>query len=384
MKKFVLINVFIACACTFGVAQDTRSEVEKVGEILDAFTVDTITSVYDLQLIRQKVELRQKAVYRLEQQIDKVNYQITVNIANQKEIHDRVELTRQELEKILLITYKNLDFYSQFGFIFSSEDFSQAFKRFLFLQELTAYREFQIELLNQYKKEIVRFDSSVFNLRNEQRMLLELKTEEKERLEKAIRKRQTVQISIEEKSRLFSAALKSEKRSEKLMNREIEDKVTIYKTTIEGDRPLVFSRYSKQNRKFFSKKGKLMPPVSNSIVVSFFGRQKHPVLDNVIIKNDGIIYRTPLDAEVVAVHDGVVKSVFQISGAQIGVLVSHGNYFTLYANLDKVDVVENAEVKLGQRLGKVARIKNYGLLKFQIWKELDQLNPGEWLLSYYR
>lgn len=383
MKKLLLTNFIVFFIFNAVFSQVEMEEINKKNNLIESFPVDSVESLQDLALVKQKVKLRQQAIYAIEKQIDKTNYNITVSIAQQSELQTQLDLVRQEFEKILLLTYTNIDFYSQFGFIFSSDNFTQAFKRFLYLQELGAYRQYQMEMLADYKVQVSTFDSTVFDLRNQQRKLLALKMEQNDKLEEAMRKREYAQHNMQAKKKQFSKALENDKNASNVIQSEVKKRVTLYKTSLQADKPLVFSQFSKQNKSFFGQKGKMASPVQKSVVVSFFGKQKHPFLENVIIKNDGIVYSTPLKASVKVVFEGEVKRVFTISGSKLAVLVSHGSYYTLYANLKTVDVVEGQKLKLGTVLGQVAKKNKYGLLKFQIWKEDQRLDPKNWLASMF-
>jgi len=76
-----------------------------------------------------------------------------------------------------------------------------------------------------------------------------------------------------------------------------------------------------------------------------------------------------------------VSSVFVIPGYNSAVMVRHGNYITVYANLSKVYVSSGTRVKTGQALGRAYTdpSNNQTIIHFEIWKERSKQNPRLWL-----
>ena len=132
---------------------------------------------------------------------------------------------------------------------------------------------------------------------------------------------------------------------------------------------------------FSSNKGKLPWPVARGIVTEPFGENTIPGTSDVKINNPGIDISTPRNTEVRAVFNGEVSTVVRIPGAGRVVLLSHGNYFTVYSNLDEVFVVAGDKVDVKEAIGKVATDPESGaaLLHFELWENTDNQNPQPWL-----
>ena len=65
----------------------------------------------------------------------------------------------------------------------------------------------------------------------------------------------------------------------------------------------------------------------------------------------------------------------------MSVMVRHGSYLTIYANLDSVFVREGERVIEGTAIGTVAKapVDQQATIHFELWKESDNLNPESWL-----
>ena len=122
-------------------------------------------------------------------------------------------------------------------------------------------------------------------------------------------------------------------------------------------------------------------PVYKGRIVGHYGRQAHPVFEQVITENNGVDIKTTANASVKAVHAGEVVSVFTIPGYNKAVMLKHGDYYTTYSNLGQVSVKRGQKVQGKQKLGVVskdAKTGNY-ILHFELWKGKNKENPSHWL-----
>lgn len=134
---------------------------------------------------------------------------------------------------------------------------------------------------------------------------------------------------------------------------------------------------------FEDNKGKLKSPVSAPYkIVKPFGRHRHPELRHVETNNGGIDIETTSGADACAVFNGTVSVVFKTDGFNIAVMVRHGNYLTVYVNLENTYVRAGDKVIAGQAIGKVYSDPdddNRTILHFEIRKEKEKLNPAKWI-----
>ncbi len=134
---------------------------------------------------------------------------------------------------------------------------------------------------------------------------------------------------------------------------------------------------------FAKSKGKLLFPVSGKYtIVGQFGRSRYGDLSKVEIDNPGIDILTVPGSSARAVYPGTVSSIFNIDGYHHIVMVRHGEYLTIYANIEKLSVRKGEAVKAGQQLGTIygdPADDNRTVLHFEVRKERDKLNPMDWL-----
>jgi len=128
--------------------------------------------------------------------------------------------------------------------------------------------------------------------------------------------------------------------------------------------------------------GRLPWPTSNGFISGHFGIQQHPVLTHVTTNNKGIYIQTPSGSNARAVYEGIVTQRFSIPGSNNGVIIQHGNYRTVYANLTQIYVKEGERVSAKQSIGKIYTDDEDGnktVLYFQVWKDKSVQNPERWI-----
>ena len=125
---------------------------------------------------------------------------------------------------------------------------------------------------------------------------------------------------------------------------------------------------------FANNRGRLPMPLSGQIV-SHFGQYNVAGMSNIRLNNDGINIKGAPGSAVRSVFMGEVSGVFMAGGMSV-VMVRHGIYITVYANLGSVGVSKGQKVGTGQTIGTVGRT---GILQFQLRKETAKLNPEQWL-----
>lgn len=125
---------------------------------------------------------------------------------------------------------------------------------------------------------------------------------------------------------------------------------------------------------FANSRGRLPMPLSGKIV-SHFGQYNVAGMSNVRLNNDGINIKGAPGAAVRSVFMGEVSGIFMAGGMSV-VMVRHGIYISVYANLGSVSVSKGQKVGTGQTIGTVG---SGGILQFQLRKETAKLNPEQWL-----
>jgi septal ring factor EnvC (AmiA/AmiB activator) len=97
------------------------------------------------------------------------------------------------------------------------------------------------------------------------------------------------------------------------------------------------------------------------------------------MQNDGVTLTVKRGAQAKVVFNGTVTRIFVMPGYNQCVLVSHGNYYTMYTMLKTVSVKLNQKVSTGDVIGTVDTIGGEDQFHFELWKDVEPQNPESWL-----
>ena len=138
---------------------------------------------------------------------------------------------------------------------------------------------------------------------------------------------------------------------------------------------------------FAANKGRLPYPVNPHTIVRRFGVQPHAVNKNVVTDNAGLDIQASRGAAVKCVFDGEVSAITLPEGYNTVVMIRHGRYVTIYANLGSISVRTGDKVKAGQTIGTVyidTADNDRSILHFEIRKivtvdNITREDPEKWL-----
>ena len=130
--------------------------------------------------------------------------------------------------------------------------------------------------------------------------------------------------------------------------------------------------------KFTSNKGSLPWPVEKGYVSTYYGKQPHPIVSSATIQSNGVRITTNEGSTARAVFEGTVLAIQVMSGNQKAVLIQHGNYITVYKNLENTNLNTGDKVKTKQEIGTIFTDKITGktILSFLLTNNATTLNPA--------
>lgn len=193
--------------------------------------------------------------------------------------------------------------------------------------------------------------------------------------EQAAKDAATAKAVAEQRAKEAEVARQAAERKEKVDAERA--KVEITKVEEQQENIQKFSTVDRMmNNGFESNRGRLPMPITGSYkIVSHFGQYNVEGLKGVTLDNKGINIMGQNGCQARAVYDGEVSAVLSYGGSTV-VMLRHGAYISVYANLKLASVSRGQKVSTRQILG-VVGIDN--ILQFQLRKERTKLNPEAWL-----
>ena len=353
-----------------------QSEIKISQNLLNKTSQNKETTIREVELLRAQIKKRDDLIKTYEKQLAILNKETKGYKNDVAKLQGELEKNRQEYADLLVIHYRNRNNLNNLLFIFSSEDFNQAVRRMRYIQQFNDLLKHKMAEIDETKSDIKK--------------RIDKNEEDKKRIESLNNTQKKERESLGKDKKTLDDKVAKLKKDEKKIKKEIEQKEKETKDLQAKIKKIIEEELARRKAdatidmnlaaSFESNKGKLPWPVASGVVTKKYGKTAHPTQSKVVVVNNGIDISTEQGANALCVFEGQVSTVFNTGTANV-VMVRHGTYFTLYANLDKVFVKSGDKVKTGQKLGVVhtGAGDNVTTLHFEVWKDRNNTNPEAWL-----
>ena len=364
-----------------------QKDIELLNRQLEENSRSSEKTLSQLTLVRSKIAKREALIADCDKTLRILKDSIGACQRQLDKLQARYDTLSLYYARLVRGAYKNRDSRMWYMYILASDNMGQAFRRVGYLRSLSSQMNAQAQ----------RIHEASAALEVERERLLVLKAESDDVRAQMVKERAKLQDEETVSSRLvnrlnkdrkkFQQQLKDKNRQIEALNRKIADLIRSAssgntssksgsKKTGKTTSTAVDTKLAGQ---FAANKGKLPWPVEG-VVVEQFGKHKHPVYENVDLpQNNGVTLAVKPGTQARAVFDGTVTQIFVLPGYNQCVLVSHGNYYTLYTKLKTVAVKAGTKVKTGEVIGVVDTIAGEDLFHFELWKDNTPQNPESWL-----
>lgn len=357
----------------------TLNEISYVDNLLKSTAKEKSKSMNAIKIIGNKLNLRESVISGMRQEVSLISDRIELNtLAIDMMERDLIKL-RDDYSRAVINSYRSRKGNPELVYILSAKDFNQGYKRLKYLQQVTKFRRRESEIILELKSQI---ETSKRKLQNDFYRVSDLKSKEEQQkvlLQNEQEKKQKMVKSLSTKEKQLKRELAEKKR----IAQKIEDEIA---RILEEERKKAVKSDTTPEQKLISEnfaenKGRLPWPVVKGIITSHFGAQKHPVLKYLTEDNIGIEITSSGKMNARSVFEGEVVKVFAIKGANMTVIIRHGKYLSVYANIVNVKVKTGDKVITKQDLGDVYSDPNDSyncVLKFMIFESKYQ-DPEMWI-----
>jgi septal ring factor EnvC (AmiA/AmiB activator) len=402
-----------------------EQNIENTKNLLDKTKQNTEATLNGLKLIDNQVKYREQLILNFDNQIRSTELKIDQKNQQIDDLEAKVGQLKEQYKKLVIYAYKKRSKEGQMMFIFSSNSYYEALKRKKYLEKIAEIQRKQKLIIEQHTKLISKEKNALLDEKVYKEKIAGVKRVEKENILKdKVVQTKTLTILKGEEQKLFAQIQRDEHKKQKVANQiqaAIAKEIAIQeeKERKERERLKEIARKNTQNTKkpagtvedekiepaivvktptfsetkelelnkgFENNKGRLPYPVGSGSITENFGKNAHPTIANVYTNNNGIDISTTKGAQVRAVYEGEVSSVLSIPGAGKIIIIKHGNYRTVYSNLQDVFVSTGSKVSTKQAIGSLLAIDNesISISHFEIHQvigsQVNRINPSLWIV----
>ncbi len=365
-----------------------KKEIKKINELLFSNEKKKKTALDEVEDLELKLFFREELIKINNQQANEIVIRININektILNQRNELDKL---KNNYSKMIKNSYQSRSLNNRLMFLFSSENFYQAYKRLEYLKQYSASRrkfairiEQKTKLLQELNKSLIdqkiKKDNLIKENRKAKQVLLNEKKRQKEVINFLLKKKKNLSVQINLKQ-------KQAKEIDNEIEKLIKQAILVSTKNKKKSNSVVFDLTPEAKliaNNFKSNKGRLPWPLEKGVVIQRFGKQPHPVVRTTTIQSNGVTIATKPNSIVRSVFDGEVMAILVYKGSNPSVLIRHGNYISAYKNLGRVDVKKGERIKAKQKIGKVFTNQKSGksTMQFSIFNNAVPENPKNWI-----
>ena len=376
-----------------------HKEIKKMNGLLSEINRDKKGAEITYLINVMKIEVRKELIQSINEEIREVDAALETQNASIDSLNNQLTQFQEQYKKMILYAYKNRNATNSIIFVFSSDNFNQAYKRLKYIKKIGEYREYQATEITSIKRTIEDRIIRLERKKEKKKRILGDKYYEKNKLQKEkTENKEVLQGLKKDEKNLKKKIVRKQKEATKLDNqikKIIEKEIALARERARKERERLNKGKkgkkdpnfgltpiaAKLSKRFELNKGKLPWPIKSGKISARYGISKHPVFEHLKVTNNGMNMITNKGSHALAIFGGNVVAVIVLpSGGKSAVLLQHGAYFTMYSNLITVKVQKGQKVKLGQKLGIIKTEENGKTeIHFELWKGNAKQNPALWL-----
>jgi len=413
---------------------ELKEQIAASETLLQSTKKDVKSQLADLALITGQIDERQKYLNTIESDVQTIQQEVDRLQVELSHLETELADKKAKYERSVKYMYRNKSIQEKLMFIFSAENLTQMYRRMRYVREYTDFQRLQGIQVQRKQQQVTAKQRTLVASRKAKEELLAQGEAEKQKLQEQEQQRKTLVASLQKKQRSLQSELNKQRKSANKLNAQIdrlieieiekarkreEERKAAEARRLAEEKRLAEARAAEARRKeaartetsgskeedavitpatpkmdaykvdsddrtlvssFEKNRGALPVPITGPyVIVGHYGQYDVPGLRNVRLDNKGIDIKGQAGANARAIFDGEVSAIFQYNGLT-NVLVRHGNYISVYCNLQSVQVQKGSKIHTRDIIGKIhTNAEGNTILHFQLRKETAKLNPEVWI-----
>ncbi|MDH7446414.1 murein hydrolase activator EnvC family protein [Aquimarina sp. 2201CG14-23] len=370
-----------------------KEQIEQMRSLLADTKLKQRSVLDEVETLNSQISTRQNLIKITNQQANLLTREINSNLKKMQSYREELKVLKEDYARMIVKSYKSKSQQSKIMFLLSSSDFSQAYKRLQYMKQYNEHRKEQADQIQTRSEELQTLNKNLSQRKKNKQQLVEENREVQDRLNEEKKQQQVLMASIRKKEGTYKKEIKKKQEQASAIDKAIEklireaiakaNKKAGKKASKKGS-ATTFALTPEDKKladSFTANKGKFPWPVGTGKLTKKYGRQPHPTLPNITINSSGVELETRPGEKARAIFDGEVMAIQKLKGAGRLVHVRHGNYITVYYNLENISVKEGQKLSTKQNIGEVRTNPTTGraIMKFLIFKDTKKQNPQSWI-----
>jgi len=399
-----ITTCLFCCCCLFSlpaIAQDAEEleaerttllkNIEQTAKLLTTTRKSQAAVIDEFYTIQRQIDQRGQLINTLQKEIQTAAFTMEYSALVVDSLELEMGKLKEEYAAMIQQAFRSKMGNNDMLFLLSAKSFNQALRRWRYIRQYDEYRKKQLYLIIDKQTALKgRIRQLELNQYKQEELLLFEKSQ-KVAVESELSYKGTLLARLKEDEQQISLLLRQQKQAHERLNNAVA-------ALIEAD--ISLKDETAQNRvaeatnetpnkelsadlsyQFATHRGKMEWPIGKGVITRYYGSQVHPIHKKILINNNGIDIRARADKTVFSLYEGLVTAIQMVPGYRYTLILQHGEYYSVYSNLETVNVKKGDIIMAQQAIGKVGigHQKEYPELHLEIWKGKKRLNPFGWL-----
>ena len=339
-RKVGLVIFFGLLICTPLYSQKSKAQLQKekqenLAKIAEAEKILTETrgkkqnTLGQLSALNQRIKTQEDLVGSIRTEMILLSDEIEETNEIIASLSEDLDNLKKEYASMVYSAYKANQGVNKLTFLFTSKSFNQFLRRLKYMDQYGDARRKQAEQITKVQNTLADQVTFIQSKVSEKNILLSENLQQTKSLEQLKANQNNLITNLQKQENQLKKDLNDRKNAVAKLDKLIND---IIKAEIEKAKLAEKSAVDasiKLSNQFADNKTKLPWPVAGFISQKF-GKQSHPVLKGIVMNNTGINIQTKQNEKVKAIFGGEVRTVAFVPLVGNTVLISHGDYFTVF------------------------------------------------------
>ena len=364
--------------------KEITSDIKQIEKLIDNSFNKKRALLTNLENLKFKIDLQKKLIMNINNQLNIIIDEIERNSIELNKLLTKQKKVKEDYASMILKSYKHKSKLNRIIFVFSANNFTQAYKRLQYYKQYVKYKDKQIKQIKLTTTLVDNVLEELDEQKNQKKSLILANEKIKINLDKENLTQKNMIVEIRSDEKRFANQIRIKQKQAQDIDKQIEMIIAEATAKVKNKGLPEFNLTAEAkliSKKFNENKGKLPWPVEKGIVILKYGKQPHPIVRTTTIQSNGVRILTSQNQEVRAIFDGKVYSIIISKNGSHAILVQHGNFFSVYKNLSEIYVKKGETIETKQVIGKLITNKSSGqtILNFSIFKDGVTQNPSAWI-----
>ena len=365
--------------------QEINREIQNINALLLKEQKQEGSVLQELRALGQQSTAIRRLIQITNQQIQILEEQIENNESQAIELKETLKVLKEDYALMIRKSYqKNLE-KNRLMFLLSANSFKEAYKRWDYMIQYADFRKSQGEKIEQNQVELERVNKELLGQLKEKQALLDENNHARANLLSQRKRQESILTTIRKNETKYQKEIDAKVAEQQRIDQEIRSLIELEIKKSSSSRSSSAFELTPEAKiiagNFAANKGNHIWPVEKGVKSEGFGQYTDKLYPGLKLNNNGVTIVTEQGAVARSIYEGQVMTIMTNKQGIKGVYIRHGDYITMYYNLESVYVKEGQVINAKTPLGIVHtdKIENVTKLKFYVYKNKERLNPESWV-----